>query len=233
MSGKVMRGGKLTIAKVVRDIVGTRPSLIDCLRDGVLNYAAAARVLRNEVSKMIGVDVEVEAIKMALIRYGEELKKDLNRVERSIRKVLAESTLQMRNDVIVVTLRRENVVGKLDVIMRMFGDSRFLQITQGVNTFTIVFEKRIERDLISVIGEHNVSNIIRDQSAIILLSPEEIITTPGVIAYVTWLLSKEGVNITQIISCHLDTIFVISQEQALKAYEILEDAINKLRKYYH
>jgi len=96
-----------------------------------------------------------------------------------------------------------------------------------------VFEKRIERDLISVIGEHNVSNIIRDQSAIILLSPEEIITTPGVIAYVTWLLSKEGVNITQIISCHLDTIFVISQEQALKAYEILEDAINKLRKYYH
>jgi hypothetical protein len=145
MSGKVMRGGKLTIAKVVRDIVGTRPSLIDCLRDGVLNYAAAARVLRNEVSKMMGVDVEVEAIKMALIRYGEELKKDLNRVERSIRKVLAESTLQMRNDVIVVTLRRENVVGKLDVIMRMFGDSRFLQITQGVNTFTIVFEKRIER----------------------------------------------------------------------------------------
>lgn len=223
---------ELTIAKVVRDVVNMHPSLIDCLRDGNLNYTATAKMLRNEVSKMMGINAEVEAIKMALIRYGEELKKDLNRIERDVCKVLAESTLQMRNDVIVMTLKWENMAGKLDSIMRLFGGSRFLQITQGINTFTIVFEKKIEKDLISIIGERNINNIIRNQSAIILLSPEEIISTPGVIAYTTWLLSKEGINITQIISCHLDTIFIISQEQALKAYKILEDSINNLRKIF-
>jgi aspartokinase len=223
---------ELTIAKVVRDVVNMHPSLIDCLRDGNLNYTATAKMLRNEVSKMMGINAEVEAIKMALIRYGEELKKDLNRIEKDVCKVLAESTLQMRNDVIVMTLKWENMAGKLDSIMRLFGGSRFLQITQGINTFTIVFEKKIEKDLISIIGERNINNIIRNQSAIILLSPEEIISTPGVIAYTTWLLSKEGINITQIISCHLDTIFIISQEQALKAYKILEDSINNLRKIF-
>lgn len=224
---------ELTIAKVVRDVVNMHPSLIDCLRDGNLNYTATAKMLKNEVSKIMGINVEVEAIKMALIRYGEELKKDLNRIERDVCKVLAESTLQMRNDVVVMTLKWENISGKLDSIMRIFSGSRFLQITQGINTFTIVFEKKIEKDLISIIGERNVNNIIRNQSAIILLSPEEIISTPGVIAYITWLLSKEGINITQIISCHLDTIFIISQEQALKAYKILEDSINNLRRMFY
>jgi len=223
----------LTIAKVVRDVVNMHPSLIDCLRDGILNYTATAKMLKNEVSKIMGINVEVEAIKMALVRYGEELKKDLNRIEKDVCKVLAESTLQMRNDVMLMTLKWENISGKLDSIMRIFSDSRFLQITQGINTFTIVFEKKLEKDLISIIGGHNVNNIIRNQSAIILLSPEEIISTPGVIAYITWLLSKEGINITQIISCHLDTIFIINQEQALQAYKILEDSINNLRRAFY
>ncbi len=220
---------ELTIAKVVRNIINMHPSLMDCLRDGTLNYTATAKMLKNEVSKIMGINAEVEAIKMALIRYGEELKEDLNRIERNVRKVLSESTLQMRNDVVVMTLKWESIAGKLDSILRIFSGSRFLQITQGINTFTIVFEKKLEKDLISIIGDRNINNIIRNQSAIILLSPEEIISTPGVIAYITWLLSKEGINITQIISCHLDTIFIINQEEALKAYKILEDSINNLR----
>ncbi|MEM3715273.1 MAG: ACT domain-containing protein [Nitrososphaeria archaeon] len=222
---------KLSIARIVRSVVDTHPSLIDCLRNGSLNYTATSKMLRSEVSKLMGTDVEIDAIKMALIRYGEELKEDLERIENNIRKVLAESTLQMRNDVVVITTKWGNVTGKLDEIIRVSGDSRFFQITQGITTFTIVIEKKIERDLVSIIGEHNVNNIIRNQSAIILLSPEEIISTPGVIAYITWLLSKEGINITQIISCHLDTIFIVSQEQALKAYKVLEDSINHIRRF--
>ncbi|MGB9728311.1 MAG: DUF7523 family protein [Thermoprotei archaeon] len=222
---------ELSIAKVVRSVVNTHPSLIDCLRNGTLNYTATAKMLRDEVSKLMGTDVEVDAIKMALIRYSEELKEDLERIENNVRKVLAESTLQMRNDVVVVTTKWENVTGKLDTIIRVSGGSRFFQITQGINTFTIVIEKKMEKDLVSIIGEHNVNSIIRNQSAIILLSPEEIISTPGVIAYTTWLLSKEGINITQIISCHLDTIFIVSQEQALKAYKVLEDSINNIRRF--
>jgi len=38
------------------------------------------------------------------------------------------------------------------------------------------------------------------------------------------------VNITQVISCHKDTIFVLNRRDAPKAYQILEDMILKMRK---
>jgi len=73
---------------------------------------------------------------------------------------------------------------------------------------------------------------IEDQSAIVIISPKQIIDVPGVIAYITDLLSSNGVNITQIISCYTDTLLIVDREDALKAYQILENKILSLRKMF-
>ena len=81
-------------------------------------------------------------------------------------------------------------------------------------------------------GENNVVLEIEDQSAIVIISPKQIIDVPGVIAYITDLLSSNGVNITQIISCYTDTLLIVDREDALKAYQILENKILSLRKMF-
>ena len=76
-----------------------------------------------------------------------------------------------------------------------------------------------------IIGEGNIIDITDGQSAIILISPEENIRTPGFIYLLTSVLSYNGINITQIISCHKDTVFVFERKDAIRAYDVLENFI--------
>ncbi|RLE99359.1 MAG: hypothetical protein DRJ63_05670 [Thermoprotei archaeon] len=43
-------------------------------------------------------------------------------------------------------------------------------------------------------------------------------------------LAHHGVNITQFISCHTDTILIINRREALKAYTVLEKLILSARR---
>jgi hypothetical protein len=80
---------------------------------------------------------------MALIRYSDEVSKDRSLHDEKIRKVIAETTLQLRNEVIVLTIRWETFVTKFDKILNVIKNSRFFQITQGIDTFSMVLEKKI------------------------------------------------------------------------------------------
>ncbi|WP_234394346.1 ACT domain-containing protein [Thermococcus piezophilus] len=72
-------------------------------------------------------------------------------------------------------------------------------------------------------------SILRDQTALTIISPGRIIETPGVVAFMTSALSSNGINITQVISCYKDTIFVIDRKDTPKAYQILEELIRRMQ----
>ena len=72
--------------------------------------------------------------------------------------------------------------------------------------------------------------MIKGQSAVVIVSPREIITTPGFVAYITSLLARHQINITQIESCHTDTVLILDQENALRAFQILEEALTLAKK---
>jgi len=76
----------------------------------------------------------------------------------------------------------------------------------------------------------NVINVKENQSAVILKSPLKIIEVPGIVAYITDLFARNNINISNFMSCHTDTLFVINRKESRRAYEILEDKILMLRK---
>ena len=84
-------------------------------------------------------------------------------------------------------------------------------------------------DLVKLIGEDNIVEVLEDQTAIVMVSPEEITRTPGVIAYITSALANNGINITQIISCHRETVIVCDRSEASRAYTVLENIISSAR----
>jgi hypothetical protein len=61
----------MSLAAATREAVRDRPFLVDALRAGVLNYAAAARLLSDEVDALAGADED--AVTVALRRYREDL----------------------------------------------------------------------------------------------------------------------------------------------------------------
>ena len=63
--------GVKSVAKQVREAIQMRPSLLDALKMGIVNYSALARMLQGEIGQG-----SIEAVKAAVIRIAEELAKE-------------------------------------------------------------------------------------------------------------------------------------------------------------
>ena len=220
---------KVSIAKIVKEIILSRPAIKECLILDVINYSALARVILKELEKE-NIKTSTGAVKMALIRIGEDLKKERALFEKKIKNVVAKTVIELQSDLTVITAERRAVLNNLEQLFKVMENARFFQLTQGVETFTLVLSSEEKEKVLEIIQPKAIVDLIEEQTAIVLISPEEIIETPGIIAIMTSTLSSSGVNITQIISCHKDTIFVLNRRDAPKAYQILEDMILKMRK---
>ncbi len=220
---------KVSIAKAVKELVLSRPAIRECLVLGIINYSALARVLLEELERK-GIKTSAGAVKMALIRIGEELKKERASFEEKIKNVIAKTVIELQSDLIVVTAEKRAVLSRIERLSKVMEKARFFQLTQGVETFTIVVSSEEKDEIIKILGRENIVDLIEGQTAIVLISPEDIIETPGIVAFITLALSFNGINIIQVISCHKDTIFVLDRRDAPKAYQILEELILKMRK---
>ncbi|MEM2157679.1 MAG: ACT domain-containing protein, partial [Sulfolobales archaeon] len=141
----------------------------------------------------------------------------------------AGTTIELQTDLKLVTLRKDILLSKLKEFMPMITQARFFQLTQGTKTFTLVVSEDIGKEVVKFFGNEFIEEVIENQSAIVLISPKEIITVPGVISYITSLLSWHGINITQVISCYVDTILILDRKDILRAYNLIEELITRLR----
>ncbi|NVM53604.1 MAG: hypothetical protein HWN66_07855 [Candidatus Helarchaeota archaeon] len=221
---------QISIAEATRRVIQVHPSLIDGIRQGVINYSALAELIRERVLRLANrKSVQIDAIKMALMRYAEELKESRKLMEANVSKIIAESELELKNDVTVLTLHQHALINKFNALKKFVEGSRFFQIIQGTKTFTIAAHQNLLPSLVELIEERNIVATNKNQSALILISPPEIIEVPGIVAYVSDLFATHDINITQFMSCHLDTIFIISREDSINAYKLLEEKIMLFR----
>ncbi len=223
-----MQKDKRSITRIVKEIIMSKPAIRECMILDVVNYSALARLLLEELESK-GVKTSAGAVKMALIRLGEELKREREFLERQIKNVIAKTVIELQSDLTVVTVEKRILLNRIERLSKVMEKARFFQLTQGVETFTIVVSSEEKEEVLKIL-EEDVVDLIEEQTAIILISPEEIIETPGIVAFVTSALSSNGINITQVISCHKDTIFVLDRKVAPKAYQILEELILRMRK---
>ncbi len=217
------------VSRAVHDLLLSKPVLLTALSMGVVNYSALARALKGEVERRLGREVSEAAVKVALIRLREQLSTSL--AGESVLKVIAESATTLVDDVGLVTVRASDPLAFASLLSGV--RARLLQITQGVNTLTIVTDSEVLEGLLRKVNPRTVEAIYKEQAAVILVSPREIITTPGVMAYLTTLLALNGINITQVISTHTDTLFILGRNEAIEAYSLLRSVIDEARRTVH
>ena len=222
---------QISVAEATRRVIQVHPSILDSIKQGVINFSALAELIRPNVLRLANrKSVQIDAIKMALMRYAEELKDIQKLIEQNISKILAKSVLELKNDVTVLTVHHYALLNKFNEITKFIEGSRFFQIIQGTKTFTIAAHQNLLPALIDLVEEKNIVSTNKNQSALILISPPEIIEVPGLVAYVTHLFASYNINITQFMSCHLDTIFIVRREDSIDAYKLLEEKIMQFRK---
>lgn len=218
-----------SIAEIARDMVMQHPSIMDCIKRDIINYSALSSAMKEGIEQKLQKKIREEAIKVALIRFSQEITEKDKILEDRINWLLRNSTVELKSDIAVITVKQNIIIRKINEIMNIASRSRFFQLTQGTRTFTISFDKKIMGEMLKEIGEENVEKFIDEQSAIIIISPVEVIETPGFVSYITTQLTWNKINITQIISCHEDTILILYRKDAQKAYNIIEEMIMKHR----
>lgn len=222
---------KMSVAEAVRAVLSSSPALLECLRAGVVNYTWASEKILGDVSKLLGKKkVSIDAVKAALIRYQQELEAEGKALLESVAKVMARSTLELQNDISLVTVKKFAVERHAGEILSLAAEARFFHVAQGKRTYTITVSSEDVEKILAKVSKEDVLELLGDQAAIVIISPYEIVHTPGVVSYVARALFVRGINITQIISSYTDTIIIVSKKQATEALEALESSIESCRK---
>jgi dsDNA-specific endonuclease/ATPase MutS2 len=191
----------MTIAQNVRNYLRNKPYLLEALEKGIVNLS--------ELSRQIQKELEIEnmsAVKAALRRFSEELQKHKQKREEKVLEVLKRSAMALydRKAVVITSKEIDTKTGmKVDLLDKV----------------VYLLDRSDMPERISALVKHDNCTMI------VMHSPEELEATPGVVAFLTTLLSEQSVNIIEFISCWTETIIVVEKKDSLKAYEVLSNLV--------
>lgn len=196
----------MSIANVVRLYLKNKPYLLEALENGVANQSAMARIIARE----LGIK-DYLAVKAAIRRYFETIKKNRQNIEMRALSVLKYNTLTLLEGIAVLIT---NADLEIQNTAKVKIESYYVYLT--------------EKNKAHALGQKQRRSIIKSYencSAIIINSAEKIESVSGVMAFVTSLFAEHDINLIELISCYTQTILVISRSDTLKAYELLSDLI--------
>ena len=212
---------KESLAERTRMFIDAHPSIKDCGSKGLSNYSSLARAIMKE----LGVDNE-EAVMIACRRYSSKLSVTTDH-EMSILKILKDSRLEMRTKTCIVTAKTDwSVLHKMANLFKdLWNEDSILQSVQSATAVTLIADPRLKDRIIDTVGRFNLIKVREHLVELAVKSPEKIVDTSGVIAYLITNLSDAGINIEETVSCHSDTIFIGGEADMINAFSVLTKCI--------
>ncbi|MDI6654390.1 MAG: ACT domain-containing protein [Candidatus Hydrothermarchaeota archaeon] len=217
--------GSKSISEAARKVLAGYPYLEEYMTLRIINNRALARAIYRDVRRECG-EVKLQSVVTAVRRFPiSKTKSERNK----ILKILSESEVNLRYDIGVATIMLDSEVPKkLDELRREIGEETYMLI-QGIQTLTIVAEERL-LSLFEKLFNGKIAEIKRGLALIVVMSPKEIIRTPGVIAHLASILALEKINVVEMMSSHTETSFIVEERDALRAIEVIRNEIKRVRR---
>ena len=217
-----------SIAEVVEELVIGDPVLRQCIARGAANYSRIARQLRRQVSRELGREVSIDSIKMALIRLAQRMSAGEHPGDDVLR-VLASSSIEVRTGVSILSLRLDALPRLYPLLPEIAPRARFFAVMHSVLAVTLAVDDTLVDRIVGEIGGDQILEMGRGYSAIVIVSPDDVMRVPGIIAYISNLLALNNINIVHIESCYTDTILIVDRHDMEKAFNLLMRHIEKAR----
>lgn len=211
---------KESIAERTRAYIDAHPSVKDCISKDLINYSSLARL----IMKDLGIKNE-EAVMIACRRYAVKLAKSDH--ERDILRILASSRLEVKTKISIVTAKNDwTVLQRLEaVFQKLINEKAIMQIIQGAQAITVIADEKLKNEVVNAVGRENVLKVRQDLVEITVKSPERIVETSGVFAFLAANLAENNVNVVETVSCFTDSIFIVNEADMIYAYSILTKVI--------
>ncbi len=211
---------ELSAAELTRRYIDRHPSIRACISKDLINYSSLSRLIMKE----LGVKNE-EAVLAASRRYAMKLAK--TDYEGDILKVFESSRLELKTRICIVVAKNEWIVLKNleDVVKKILAEKSTMQVLQSTNGITVISEDKHIPIITKAIGHDHIISVRENLGEITLKSPPVIEETPGAFAFIMGMLSEQGINLLEAVSCYTDTIFIVSREDMMRAFDILSACI--------
>jgi aspartokinase len=208
-----------TTTELTNEYIKEHPAVKSCLKKGLINYSSLARL----IAKELGIEKKTskEAILIAARRFHEKLKKEIS-YETKIKDLLAESSIDIKNKIVVFILEKYINLDNIDEIQKTIRkEAGTFYILEGSDNYTIITQEKYS----NLIEKKFKLKIIKRNTNLALInfiSPKEVETMVGWLSYVTSLFAENGVNILEFLSCWKDTLFIIDSKDVNKAINFLK-----------
>jgi hypothetical protein len=143
--------------------------------------------------------------------------------------VVKASRLEVRTRVAIITARNDwDMLGQLLDSGRtlLAGRRQLLQLLQGPSAVTILCEDDLVEAILAAIGRRATLGVHRQLSALTVRSPEDIVDTPGVLAFLAGALFRAGINSLELMSVFTDSTFVVREQDVLHAFRVLSELVH-------
>lgn len=212
--------GKLSAAEITRKYIDRHPSVKDCISKDLVNYSSLSRLIMKET----GIKNE-EAVLAASRRYAMKLAKSDS--EGAVISLFEDSRLELKTKICIVVAKNEWIVLKNleDVMKKILADKSTLQMLQSTSAITVISEDKHLPSIIKAIGQDHIMKVRENLGEITVKSPARIEDTPGAFAFVMSMLSEQGINLLEAVSCYTDTIFIVERDEMMRAFDILSSCI--------
>jgi aspartokinase len=194
----------MSVAEKVREYLKNKPYILEALEKDIVNLSSLSRIIGKELK----ID-SLAAIKAAVRRFSEELRKVKRKREEKVLQILKESNIALRDGMNVIISKRPLKV-----------KSKFIVSLNDKNVYVV--------DKLEEISENDILSLHKNCGIVVINSPPEIEETPGVVAYLTSILAENNINVIEFISCYTYTILVVDRKDILRTYETLSKIIGRI-----
>ena len=192
----------MSIANDVRIYFRNKPYMLEAIEKDIANLSKLARVVQD--------DLKIEntyAVKAALSRFSEEIKKTKHKREEKILNIFKRCKVSVWDNIsLLISDKYIDIENRAKVKIEPYRlyivDKRIFE----------KYKKEIKDELLQFFDECTVLHIS---------SPKEIQKTPGYLATILSILAEQNINVIEFFSCYAETIILVERFDALRAYEIL------------
>ena len=218
-----------TISEVVVDLLTRNHPVYEHLRMGLINYHALAASIKPTVDRITGRDVNVNTMVVIIKRFSDAQSKLGLPPTMSI---LRDSKMTLSSGVVDVTItpRREDFLNELKRLVELS-----TRLDERPHIFPLLSSIKIIADAndygklkAALKGKYLLKPRMNTAKVAIHLS-EEAEKSPGIAAYITDLLYRNGINIVDAFLGYEDIILVLDESDGPRAYTILKETTSEGR----
>ncbi len=213
-----------TIQKIVEEMITRSPFLEENIEDGIINLSALARILQPEINGVMGRDVQVGAITMALKRHTPRFNP---RVNLKIRKLFNNTgDIIVRSNLNYSTYHNSDTLVKKQIqLLKMVNKTinLFYILSQGIYETTIVLSASASKETDKIFEGEQLVTKLENLSVVTIKLLQDGTDIPGVYYYIIKRISWAGINVVEVISTTNEFTFLVYEKDVEKTFSILKN----------